>query len=139
MYWNTILNEVLNKHNHAYAFKFTAMNEYAKKCDEETQQSQKSLPKKQKTDPFSLGEKFPSVFFSPREVECAVLFMQGKTIVQAGQALKLSPRTIEFYLNNMKRKLNCRTKSELICKMLESNLRSKVNDLSKMILTKIIA
>lgn len=54
---------------------------------------------------------------SPRELECASFLLQGMSHKLIGKNLKLSPRTIESYLNNMKIKLNCKNQTELIIKL----------------------
>lgn len=49
-----------------------------------------------------------------RESDCLMLLVKGKTAAQIGQQLKLSTRTVEFYLGNIKSKLGCKSKSDLI-------------------------
>ena len=68
-----------------------------------------------------LGSKFPGVYFTRREAQCMWHLLQGKTIKAAGDALKLSSRTIEFYLKNMKKKVGCNTKPELIELILQTD------------------
>lgn len=65
------------------------------------------------------GFNIDNVYLSKQEVKCLRLLVAGKTIKLIGQHLELSPRTIEFYLENIKRKLNVKTKSELIEKVLQ--------------------
>ena len=60
------------------------------------------------------SKKFPGVYFTYRETQCMTELMRGKTIKSTGETLGLSPRTVEYYLKNMKSKLKCRTKSELM-------------------------
>jgi DNA-binding CsgD family transcriptional regulator len=55
-----------------------------------------------------------ATYFTKREAECMVLLLRGKTINSVANILKLSPRTVEYYIKNMKSKLGCRTKFELI-------------------------
>lgn len=59
---------------------------------------------------------------SPREVECIVHVLRGKTSKQIARVLKLSHRTVEFYIGRVKHKLYCNTKSELIEKVLSGRL-----------------
>lgn len=61
-----------------------------------------------------LGSKYSGAYFTQREAECMVLLLKGKTIDSVAALLKLSPRTIEYYIKNMKAKLGCRTKFELV-------------------------
>jgi DNA-binding CsgD family transcriptional regulator len=61
-----------------------------------------------------LGALFPNRHLTYREAQCIQLMLQGLTMKLIGHTLDLSPRTIEYYLNNVKQKLNCRNKKELI-------------------------
>ncbi len=67
---------------------------------------------------YNLGEPFSYTYFTQREADCVFHLLQGKTMTEIGQILKLSPRTVEYYLTNIKKKLNCRKKNELIDKVL---------------------
>lgn len=51
--------------------------------------------------------------FSKREKDCIKELLKGKTSIQIGKTLKLSFRTVEHYLDNIKKKLNCNTKFEI--------------------------
>jgi len=58
----------------------------------------------QNNDPFKL---------STRELECLFCILRGMTAKQIGERIQLSKRTIESYIENIKNKLGCHTKSEL--------------------------
>ncbi len=58
-------------------------------------------------------------YFSKQEIKCLRLLIAGRTIKLIGQQMELSPRTVEYYLNNIKHKLNVKTKSELIEKVVQ--------------------
>lgn len=59
---------------------------------------------------------------SPREKQCAHYLLNGMTAKEIGQQLGLSSRTVESYIVNMKIKLNCANKAELIACALRMQL-----------------
>jgi DNA-binding CsgD family transcriptional regulator len=59
---------------------------------------------------YSLGPRFEDIYFSKREAECMVYLFA----MEIAKKLGLSRRTIEFYIKNMKKKLDCQNKDELI-------------------------
>ncbi len=63
---------------------------------------------------YRLGSKHGTVYFTRREAECMILLLKGKTINSVATILNLSPRTVEYYVKNMKSKLGCKTKFELV-------------------------
>ncbi|HEX2548480.1 MAG TPA: helix-turn-helix transcriptional regulator [Gammaproteobacteria bacterium] len=65
------------------------------------------------------GFHIDNVYFSKQETQCLRLLILGKTIKLIGQHMHLSPRTVEYYLENIKRKLAVRTKPELIEKVIQ--------------------
>ena len=63
---------------------------------------------------YYLGAMFEKVYFTRREAEVMVLIQRGMTNQKAGDVLGLSARTVEFYVQNMRKKTAARNKSELI-------------------------
>ena len=49
----------------------------------------------------------------PREKECLKLLLIGHSAKEIAAALGLSPRTVEFYFENIRRKLSCWSKLDL--------------------------
>jgi PAS domain S-box-containing protein len=56
---------------------------------------------------------------SVRQSECLYYLVRGMTAKQIAKTLHLSHRTIEFYLDNLKVKFQCKTRSELVSKAFE--------------------
>lgn len=114
MFWEHILAEILNKKN---------------------KKNQKYTPFKCRTKfkstriikTYYLGEKLHNLYLTKREAECMLLLLKGKSINTIGDILKLSPRTIEYYLKNIKIKLNCRTKFDLIELILHSDFYQNID------------
>jgi DNA-binding CsgD family transcriptional regulator len=125
MYWKKILKEILNKYHPDTEFLFTHRPQ--KKKTKRTAKYRKTLANRRKKYP--LGKPYPKVQFSRREMQCILLLLQGRTLRKAAQTLKLSPRTVEFYVHKMKYKLKCKTKSELIEKVLESEFLDNFKDI----------
>lgn len=123
MYWQRILHEVLNKEDESCEFKFTNVGEYQLRKKELSRESQDKKVSRKKIYP--LDELNQGKYLTQRELECMLGFLNGNTINQVAHKLDLSPRTVEFYLNNMKRKLKCRTKTELINKFNQLDLMQK--------------
>ncbi|MCK4608141.1 MAG: helix-turn-helix transcriptional regulator [Gammaproteobacteria bacterium] len=70
---------------------------------------------------YHLGSEYHHSYLTKRELDCLYHLLRGQTAKGIGNALNLSRRTVEYYLDNIKGKLYCRTKSELIEKILSSN------------------
>jgi LuxR family transcriptional regulator, quorum-sensing system regulator SolR len=62
----------------------------------------------------SLNLQDEEVTLSKREVDCLYLTMKRKSAKEIGKILTLSPRTAEAYLSNLRLKVGCKNKEELI-------------------------
>jgi len=62
---------------------------------------------------------FGDIQLTPRETQCLIHYVRGKSAKQIGILLNLSFRTVEHYLEKIKRKMRVTTKSELIEKTIE--------------------
>lgn len=58
-------------------------------------------------------DEFESVYLSLREKQCLDEWVLGKTSKEIGRHLRISYRTVEIYINNLKEKLKIRSRSDL--------------------------
>lgn len=56
---------------------------------------------------------------TPRQIEVLFFLLRNKTAKEIALFLKLEVRTIEYYINNIKKKFHCKTKSDLCDKASE--------------------
>ncbi len=77
---------------------------------------------------YTVGERYPGVYFTQREAECLYYLGRGLTITATAKMLELSPRTVEFYVKNMKVKVKLRTKSQLVEMAHDVGLMLRLND-----------
>lgn len=75
-----------------------------------------------------LGSKFPGQYFTLREAQVAYYLVLGQSMKLIAKSMGISSRTVEFYLKNMRRKLDCRNRSELTRIILCSELFSCLTD-----------
>jgi LuxR family quorum-sensing system transcriptional regulator SolR len=60
--------------------------------------------------------------FSKREMDCIKYLLLGNAAREIGEKLFISVRTVETYIENIKNKLGCNKKSEVITKLLKSDM-----------------
>jgi DNA-binding CsgD family transcriptional regulator len=65
---------------------------------------------------------------SKREMECLFYLVRGKGARETAELLHLSKRTVEDYIENIKNKMGCYTKSQIIEKALDNNLIDIIPD-----------
>ncbi len=68
-----------------------------------------------------------SVSLSRREVETLRLILLGKTVVGIANVFSISPRTVENYLNALKKKFGCISKVDLVEYALSMDFYDKLN------------
>jgi len=61
---------------------------------------------------YELGKKFSNIYLTKREAECMALMLQDKKNDDIAKELGLSPRTIGYYFEQMRKKLGVNTKFE---------------------------
>jgi DNA-binding CsgD family transcriptional regulator len=118
-----VINEVLNRQC-SRNFAFTNFRqEHHQKTD-----NNKPVNKAKK---YALGPKFAGIHFSQREADCVLQMLRGKSIEGIAKHTNLSPRTVEYYIKNVKRKVGCRTKFELIELVIDSDFLNNFGTNSK--------
>jgi DNA-binding CsgD family transcriptional regulator len=88
-------------------------NFYNKESTIENQKIQKFLQETQLKS-FHLKTKHGEVSLSKRQTECLHYLSLGKSNKEIGRTLSLSPKTIEFYISNLKQKSGYHSRAELI-------------------------
>jgi DNA-binding CsgD family transcriptional regulator len=67
----------------------------------------------------------PDVMLTEREAECLKHALFGRSYKHIGRTLGLSPRTVEFYISNMRVKFNCTNRYQLIEKVRSTDFLGK--------------
>lgn len=70
---------------------------------------------------YYLGENFPDKYLTSQEARCMDCFLKGMTDKQTAKITQLAIGTVGFYLSNMRRKLDCQNKKQLIEKIRSSS------------------
>lgn len=126
-YWSSVLDEVLHKHDDEHAFLFTnqgRLGEFYEIADLESAEPLRSS----KNRTYFLGDRFPGIYLTKREAETMFWVIQDHTLAYAAHQMKLSSRTVEFYVKNLRLKLQCKTKKELVEKILQSDLLKQLEN-----------
>lgn len=128
-YWSAVLAEIVNKHDPKQRIAFTNVREY---CPLPVAPSPKkklisSTALVMQLKKYPVGKKYPQVYFTQREAQVMFYLLRGFSNKRVSILLQLSARTVEFYINNMKTKLNCRFKSDLLTEVAASEFLQGVN------------
>lgn len=68
------------------------------------------------TQHYTLHDHHNKYKLTNRECECVFLLVRGKSAREIGVLLSLSKRTVESYIENIKNKMHCQNKSEVLVK-----------------------
>lgn len=125
-YWESVVNEVTNRHDSKVTFCFTDMGEVKmREHDRKLRRRRRNSPCRQfaaHRSSYRLGGRYGDLYLTKREAEASHYLLKGYTIPGTGKELNLSPRTIEFYVKNMKLKIGVKTKDELMGVLRESQV-----------------
>lgn len=115
MYWECILKEYL-------------LSREASSSRAQTPSLKKHKKKRRKIAKYYfLGDHLKRVYFTYREAECMILLLHEKSTHDIAKILKLSARTVEYYLKNMKIKSGCNSKTELLQMMKDIGFAKKID------------
>jgi len=65
---------------------------------------------------FFLGEKFSNQYLTHQEIKVYRIILLGYSAKEGGEKLNISPKTVEFHTEQLRKKLVCRNKGELLRK-----------------------
>ena len=66
------------------------------------------------TKRYYLGDSYPDVYFLLREAQCVAHLLKELNSEKTAKLLRLSHRTVEFYIMSAQQKLRCASKKQLI-------------------------
>lgn len=115
-YWLNILEELQHYREPGYVCLYTNLREqghFEDKYEVDDDLEPNALTPPTRTQFFLCG--LPNnLHLTKREAECIFFLLRGFTIKKVASTLDLSPRTVEFYLKNVKHKLACKKKNEVL-------------------------
>jgi len=106
-YWKAIIQEVVNKEKLTHPLRLT--NTVANNDPENDIEKPARIIQR-----YYLSEPYEKVYFTFQEARCLLHCKKNSRYKSISQALNISERTVEFYLKNMRGKLRCKTKKELL-------------------------
>lgn len=109
--WENIVKEVMARK--ANGQKASILSSDLEKSSFCAKVNQSKSPKTNKPT-YILGTEHGDIHITKREVECMKLLLKGKTINNIASMLKIAPRTVMDYINNIKTKIGCNNRHQLI-------------------------
>lgn len=100
--------------------------------DKYTDKKIQSGPAKHKREKIFVGGAFKDVYFTWRQSQCMLLFLEGKTQREVSLELGISLRTIERYTKDMCVKMQCGNKGELITVVAETTFQLNASSISRL-------
>ena len=96
--------------------------------------SKRRPPVHQHVDHYKLGKQHPGAYLTGREAECVTLLLEGYSDEKISRLLHVSPRTIEYYLRKVKEKMHCKSKTEIVDKVKQTNFMRYVTKVKNLLL-----
>ena len=60
--------------------------------------------------------------FHQEKMDCLIMLFNNKTTKEIANILKISPRTVEVFIENIKQKSGCKNKLELMHELMRNNM-----------------
>ena len=110
MYWHRLLEEFINR------YEVGASRYYLPPLEDPASQDH---PKQNNADIHPRIFLAGGLYLTQREAECMHWMLLGCTMKEIAMKLKLSPRTVEYYMKRLKERWGCKNKQELVCMLSE--------------------
>lgn len=126
-YWDIIIDEVSKSKKRKNKFSFSKIGIYKSTPKKNIPLKHTPVAKnKRHKKRYYLGNDFSNIYFTEMELTVLIYIFYGKTMPETARILALSKRTVEYYINNMKKRLGCRHITELMREILMSDLEKYV-------------
>ena len=119
-YFNLKSSEIININDPKKLAKISPKNLKNSPLDNSIQNPLSQIISQIKIDKFLMDGPNGIVSLTKRESECIKLLGTGKSVKEVASVLSISPRTVEFYVNQVKEKTGCYSKSKLL-KIIQSS------------------
>lgn len=70
---------------------------------------------------YYLGKEYTDIYFTEQEARCMFYFLKGYASKEIGIMMQISKRTVIFYCYNMRKKVHCSSKNELVNLILKTD------------------
>jgi len=110
--WNDVVKAVVNKEADPHRLQAVLIGGI-QQCEEPESPAYRASRAYQPVA-YPLGKPFEEISFTRREAECMVYVLRKMTNNEVADRLGLSARTVEFYVRNMRYKLDAMSKVHLI-------------------------
>jgi len=117
VYWQAVVQEVLNKDDPNYPIRFTNMREQS------VPQAMHRVQKKRVR--YTLDAPFKNSYLTHQEAVCVLHRIMGTSYSKIAKSIGLKSRTVAYYFKNIRDKLQCETTLEVIGKIGRSQFFKK--------------
>lgn len=90
-------------------------------------------PRNYEKNRYHLGKKFPDIYFTAQEAKYIYYAIKGFSNKKIAQLMQLSPRTLTYYCDNIRRKIPCRNRKALINIILSTEFMNYLPKVEKLL------